>query len=130
MVSNAHVSRCRRILRASRTILICISVLGVSLVCDLGRAYADVPAVTDFTANHVHTAFGHENHTTHALFITFYEDGRHESCIREVSSDAIAGFANGRSAWRLDGGLMWYMQMPVYVREVRASQLQPENESV
>ncbi|GGJ06210.1 hypothetical protein GCM10010885_14200 [Alicyclobacillus cellulosilyticus] len=99
---------------------------------DRVAAQADVPAVTDFCAGFVPAAErtgyaasadgrGQPGGAGRALFVTLYADGRHQEVVRFVAGDAVVSFAGEHPAWRLDHGLMWFVQMPVYVREVQVS---------
>jgi hypothetical protein len=80
--------------------------------------YADVPAVTDFGQPEVEAAMTSGGPSAKAVFLTFYEDGHGQVEIRNVRNDAMASFAGDHPAWKLDESLHWFVQMPVYVKQV------------
>jgi hypothetical protein len=83
--------------------------------------YADSPAITDFGLDASVSAFRPASlRSSNALFLTLYDDGRHQVEVKQIQGDSVALFSNASPAWRLDGGLMWFMRMPVYVREVKS----------
>ncbi|MBX5436978.1 MAG: hypothetical protein IRZ33_07150 [Alicyclobacillaceae bacterium] len=99
------------------------------------RVRADVPALTDFGQDEVRPASSPGPSTAaagirRALFFTLYADGRQQLEIRDIRDDAVAGFAGGHAAWRLDPGLMWLLDMPVYVRELTPEQMKAGGEGV
>ncbi|SFU78754.1 hypothetical protein [Alicyclobacillus macrosporangiidus] len=84
-------------------------------------AYADAPAVTDFGLDEALPVWAAEAPgADRAAFVTLYPDGRGQWQVHHVRGDAIVGFAAEHPAWQLDPGLMWFVQMPVYVRHVPA----------
>lgn len=83
------------------------------------RAYADSPAVTDFGLVTVVPAAASEERTREAIFLTMRSDGSASCEWHVVTDDAIATFATNRSAWRSDEPLHWFLQVPVYTREVK-----------
>jgi hypothetical protein len=93
------------------------------MVSGLGQApvYADSPAITDFGLDESISAFRPLSHRpSNAMFLTLYDDGRHQVEVKQIQGDSVALFTNANPAWRLDGSLMWFVKMPVYVREVRS----------
>lgn len=84
----------------------------------LSVARADAPAVTDFGQDEVQTVFAPGVEASSAMFLTLYGDGHNEWMVRPVHGDAVVSFAGEHAAWRLDHGLSWFVQMPVYVRVV------------
>lgn len=109
-----------RNLRLKQSLVAVFSSGLISLVASGGIhvAFADSPAVTDFGQDtEVATMAGHEQQSR-ALFLTFYPDGHQQMEVRVVQGDAVVGFAGEHPTWRLDAGLMWFLQMPVYVRDL------------
>lgn len=96
-------------------------------------AYADVPAVTDFGQNSVQAVMKTHDEASksasRAVFMTLYADGHGQVEFCSVHNDAVASFAGDHPAWKLDEGLRWFMQMPVYVKHV-SSQPAPYGEHV
>lgn len=84
----------------------------------LSLAFADSPAVTDFGQDSAATAMTERGTHSQALFLTLYPDGREQIEIRTVHGDAVTGFAGEHPGWKLDSGLMWFVQMPVYIRDL------------
>ncbi|MCL6516503.1 MAG: hypothetical protein K6T67_06090 [Alicyclobacillus sp.] len=82
---------------------------------------ADAPAVTDFGLDEAVPAFTVElDDRGQAAFVTLYADGRGQCVVKTVRGDAVNGFVAEHPAWQLDPALMWFVQMPVYVRHVPA----------
>jgi len=94
-----------------------ISLFVVMAFCAV-PAYADSPAVTDFGIETASPAFASVDHPKEALFLTLCSDGTTCAEVHEVHDDSIVGFARNQSAWQSDEGLHWFLQIPVYVREV------------
>lgn len=92
-------------------------------------AYADAPAVTDFGQSYAEAAMADGGNHPHAVFLTLYADGRQQCEVRTVQDDAIVSFAGEHPAWRIDHGLTWFVRMPVYVRQLTASQTQASGET-
>lgn len=83
------------------------------------RALADCPAVTDFGQSEAVTASTAHSHAfKQAVFVTLYPDGTSESQIRLVHDDAVNTMVSEHPSWRLDDRLTWFVQMPVYIREL------------
>jgi len=93
-------------------------------------AYADSPAVTDFGQDAAATVMSPQPQGSRALFITFYPDGRQQIEVRVIQGDAIVSFAGEHPSWKLDLGLMWFVQMPVYTREFTNVATQTSEHSV
>ena len=93
-------------------------------------AYADSPAVTDFCQDTAATTMTQQAQGSRALFITFYPDGREQMEVRSIQGDAIVSFAGEHPAWKFDAGLMWFVQMPVYIREFGNTVTQTSEHSV
>lgn len=86
-------------------------------------ARADVPAITDFGQETVQPVFASEN-ASRALFLTFYQDGRHECVVRTVQNDSVVSFAGEHPSWTLDHSLSLFVRMPVYIRVVHELHIQ------
>lgn len=82
------------------------------------HALADTPAATDFGQRLAEPMLSDSDGTTHAMFVTLYSDGREQVEVRMARGDSVAAFAAEHPGWRLDNGMTWFMQMPVYVREL------------
>jgi len=85
-------------------------------------ARADTPAITDFSKAHQVNLNVKSDVLSQALFITLYGDGRQQILLKLIPDDAVAGFTTGHSSWKLEPGLMWLIQMPVYVRQLSVQQ--------
>lgn len=91
--------------------------LFVCATTGISTSYADTPSITDFGQPAEVYAVANPSARC-AAFVTLYPDGRTAVQIHEVKDDTLNTFAMGSSLWRLDHGLMWFIQMPVYVREI------------
>lgn len=118
----------RRWVDASSIACLVVGLMCVASLLGPVVAYADAPAITDFgqtTVQPVMTAHPHSATSfSQAAFMTLYADGHGQVEIRGVHNDAMASFAGDHPAWKLDEGLKWFMQMPVYVKEI-SSQSSP-----
>ena len=82
-------------------------------------ALADTPAVTDFgQADVVPASMMRENGWRQAVFVTLYPDGSGKSEVRGVRDDAENTLLSEHPSWQLDHSLTWFVQMPVYVRQL------------
>ncbi|MCF8565205.1 hypothetical protein LLE49_10815 [Alicyclobacillus tolerans] len=98
--------------------------LALAVVCNAWFhapvACADTPGITDFGQGALAASVG-STKPSQALFVTLYPDGREQIEVRTIQDDAMVSYASEHSPWRLDGGLMWFVQMPVYVRELTST---------
>jgi hypothetical protein len=81
---------------------------------------ADAPAVTDFGGDSIlayQTESADAGHR--AMFLTLYEDGREELIVRPIMDDAVVSFQSDHAAWQLNHPLMWFLNMPVYVKQIQ-----------
>ncbi|QSO52476.1 hypothetical protein JZ785_00475 [Alicyclobacillus curvatus] len=86
-------------------------------------AFADTPAVTDFGQVEATPALtSHSGGFRQAVFLTLYPDGRSHSEVRGVKDDAENTFVGEHPTWQFDGTLTWFLQMPVYVRQLSPHQ--------
>lgn len=94
----------------------------LSLALTVPTVLADTPAVTDFGQSDttVQPAWQQELQTSpqYAVFLTLYHDGRRQMDIRPIQGDAVVSFRTDHPAWELSPTLMWFWDMPVYVREI------------
>lgn len=109
----------------SRRSAACVAAAAAAVWAVTGMAgpvvYADAPAVTDFGLDEALPVWASADAAgDRAVFVTLYPDGRGQWQVHHVRGDAIVGFAGEHPAWQLDPGLMWFVQMPVYVRHVPA----------
>lgn len=114
-----HRRSCRnnRVVRGLVAVFVsCLTTLVPSVASSI--AFADSPAVTDFGQDFTSTALAGHHHDSRALFLTLYPDGREQMEVRVIHGDAVAGFVAEHPGWRLDTGLMWFVQMPVYIRDL------------
>lgn len=82
-------------------------------------ALADTPAITDFGEAAVYAYQSDTANASHyAMFLTLYEDGHKEVIVRPIADDAVVGFHSDHGAWQLNHPLMWFLNMPVYVKQV------------
>jgi hypothetical protein len=82
-------------------------------------ACADTPSVSDFGQPVTAQAWATvQSHPQPAAFVTLYPDGRGSIQVRQIADDTLNAFATESSSWRMDHGLTWFVQMPVYVKEV------------
>lgn len=82
--------------------------------------WADAPAVTDFGGDAVAAASSQPDTNHYAVFLTLYQDGHQEWMVRPISDDAIVSFRASHSSWELNHPLMWFLNMPVYVKEIQS----------
>lgn len=92
------------------------------LVCAVQPAFADTPAVTDFgTVSEAVQDAWHQDRPTqshYAMFLTLYQDGRRQVDVRPIHSDEVVSFRTEHPNWELSPELTWFINMPVYVKEV------------
>ncbi|QQE77465.1 hypothetical protein [Alicyclobacillus sp. SO9] len=84
-------------------------------------SYADTPAVTDFGMQSSSLQYvwqQDEAPSGYAMFLTLYHDGRRQVEVRPIGNDAVVSFKTDHAAWELSPELMWFVNMPVYIREV------------
>lgn len=116
--SNGVVGQFRPWTRAFTIAWVVASVCMASTWFGRNVVYADVPAVTDFGQQEVQMTMTKPEPSAKAVFLTFYDDGHGQVEIRSVRNDAMASFAGDHTAWKLDESLRWFVQMPVYVKQV------------
>lgn len=103
----------------ARRVAAAVVAAGLVLFClHTPQVLADVPAVTDFGQDAATPVVTSDDHGAQAIFLTLYADGREQWEVRQVREDAVVSFAGEHPVWRLDHGLMWFLHMPVYIREV------------
>lgn len=105
-----------------------LALAGLTVAAGLGvfsvTSYADTPAVTDFGLQRSPLQYAWQREQApsgYAMFLTLYQDGRRQVEVRPIDNDAIVSFRTDHQAWELSPELMWFVNMPVYIREV------PEN---
>ncbi len=82
-------------------------------------ASADTPSVSDFGQPVTEQAWSNvQAHHQRAAFVTLYPDGSGSIQVRQIADDTLNAFATESSSWRMDHGLTWFVQMPVYVKDV------------
>ncbi len=84
------------------------------------KAFADAPSVSDFGQTVAEQAWvaAVPVQPRRAAFVTLYPDGRSSVELRQIGDDTLNAFAAEWTCWRMDHGLTWFVQMPVYVKEV------------
>ena len=123
----AHSGFCARLLRPLVEKAVFGAVFGFLTALVLFQphpiALADTPAVTDFGQAEATPALtSHSGGWRQAMFLTLYPDGRSHSEIRGVKDDAENTLMGDHPTWQLDGTLTWFLQMPVYVRQLSSHQ--------
>ncbi|GMA51922.1 hypothetical protein GCM10025857_32790 [Alicyclobacillus contaminans] len=94
-------------------------------------ARADVPSIADFGQTADVPAFDRAGgHTRQAAFVTLYPDGRCSVQIRSIADDTVNAFWTESAAWRMDHGLTWFTEMPVYVKEISPPPRNPAEDAV
>ncbi|MCL6454428.1 MAG: hypothetical protein K6T78_12540 [Alicyclobacillus sp.] len=90
------------------------------------RTSADVPASTDFGQDaYVPALQAPTGGWCRAVFVTLYPDGRSAAEVRTVRNDAENTFAGDHPGWYRDDRLTWFVQMPVYVRQLTGEPSDP-----
>lgn len=105
--------------------------VGLFVLQSMPVVRADTPAVTDFgqvdiapTVTSVPSAW------KQAMFVTLYPDGWSQSEVRGVTDDAENTLLGPHPSWQLDRRLTWFVQMPVYVRELSSHEAFASRHSV
>lgn len=81
--------------------------------------YADTPAASDFGQGEYVMALNSATDSwSQAVFVTFYPDGHGEMQMRMVRGDAENTLVGDHPGWHLDHSLTWFVQLPVYVRQL------------
>lgn len=92
--------------------------------------FADTPAVTDFGQDTpMSTWTAGSNDWGPAVFLTLHADGSGDSQVRLVHDDAQNTFLGEHPGWHLDHRLTWFVQMPVYVRDLSGQDCQLASEA-
>jgi tryptophan 2,3-dioxygenase len=84
------------------------------------QAFADAPSVADFGQSAAEQAWAAtvSAQPKRAAFVTLYPDGRSSIEVRQIGDDTLNAFATEWTCWRMDHGLTWFAEMPVYVKEI------------
>ena len=122
-VVQKSLQRCKRV-----TAYFQLALAAVTAFAGLGMlsvtSYADSPAVTDFGLQRSSLQYAWQREQApsgYAMFLTLYQDGRRQVEVRPIENDAVVSFKTDHAAWELSQELMWFVNMPVYIREVPQS---------